>query len=72
MSVERGTAAMLVRRREILARGAEPIGWKIGFNLPDFQRKLGIDAPLAGYLTTDGLLENGAEVSLDGPLVVES
>ena len=72
MSVERGTAAMLVRRREILSQGAEPIGWKIGFNLPEFQRKLGIDAPLAGYLTTDGLLDDGAEVSLDGPVVVES
>jgi 2-keto-4-pentenoate hydratase len=73
MSVERGTAAMLLRRRELLAQGAEPVGWKIGFNLPAVQKKLGIDAPLAGFLTTDGLLEDGAEVSLDdGPLIVES
>jgi 2-keto-4-pentenoate hydratase len=72
VTVERGTAAMLVRRRQVLSQGAEPIGWKIGFNLPEFQRRLGIDAPLAGYLTTDGLLDNGAEVSLDGPVVVES
>jgi 2-keto-4-pentenoate hydratase len=72
VNVERGTAAMLVRRRRVLSKGAEPIGWKIGFNLPEFQRRLGIDAPLAGYLTTDGLLDDGAEVSLDGPVVVES
>lgn len=73
MSVERGTMAMLVRRREILAQGAEPIGWKVGFNISAAQHKLGIDAPLAGFLTTDGLLEDGAEVSLsDGPVVVES
>jgi 2-keto-4-pentenoate hydratase len=73
VSVERGTAAMLVRRREILAQGAEPLGWKIGFNISAAQDKLGIDAPLAGFLTSDGLLEDGAEVSLDdGPLVVES
>ena len=73
MSVERGTAAMLVRRRERLAQGAQPIGWKVGFNITAAQQKLGIDAPLAGFLSTDGLLDDGAEVSLaDGPLVVES
>jgi 2-keto-4-pentenoate hydratase len=64
----------LVRRREILAQGAEPLGWKVGFNLPEFQRKLGIDAPLAGFLTTDTLLEDGAEWSLgnQGEVIVES
>jgi 2-keto-4-pentenoate hydratase len=69
-----GMAALLVRRRQILAQGAEPLGWKVGFNLPEFQRKLGIDAPLAGFLTTDGLLEDGAEWSLakQGEVVVES
>jgi 2-keto-4-pentenoate hydratase len=73
VSVERGTAAMLVRRREMIAQGAEPIGWKIGFNVSAAQEKLGIDGPLAGFLSTDGLLEDGAEVSLaDGPVVVES
>jgi 2-keto-4-pentenoate hydratase len=64
---------MLVRRREILAQGAEAIGWKVGFNISAAQEKLGIDAPLAGFLSSDGLLEDGAEVSLDGgPVVVES
>ncbi len=73
MSVERGTTAMLVRRREILAQGAEAIGWKVGFNISAAQEKLGIDAPLAGFLLSDGVLEDGAEVSLDdGPVVVES
>jgi 2-keto-4-pentenoate hydratase len=73
VSVERGTAAMLVRRRERLAQGAEPVGWKIGFNISAAQQKLGIDAPLAGFLSTDGLLDSGTEVSLaDGPVVVES
>jgi 2-keto-4-pentenoate hydratase len=63
-----------VRRREILAQAAEPVGWKVGFNLPEIQRKLGIDAPLAGFLTTDSLLEDGAEWSLgnQGEVVVES
>jgi 2-keto-4-pentenoate hydratase len=73
VSVERGTLAMLVRRREILAQGAEPIGWKVGFNISAAQKKLGIDGPLAGFLLSDGVREDGAEVSLDdGPVVVES
>jgi 2-keto-4-pentenoate hydratase len=67
-------AALLVRRREILARQAQPVGWKVGFNVPEIQQKLGIDAPLAGFLTTDGLLEDGAEWSLgnEGEVIVES
>jgi 2-keto-4-pentenoate hydratase len=65
--------AQLVRRREILAQGAEPIGWKIGFNLPKFQEQLGLDRPVAGFLTTDTLLEDGATWSIgDGDFVVES
>jgi 2-keto-4-pentenoate hydratase len=71
MSVERGTEALLMRRREILAQGVQPLGWKIGFNLPEFQEKLGIDRPLAGFLTSDGLLEDGAEWD-DLPVIVES
>jgi 2-keto-4-pentenoate hydratase len=71
MSVERGTEALLMRRREILAQGAEPLGWKVGFNMPEIQQKLGIDRPLAGFLTSDGLLEDGAEWD-DLPVVVES
>jgi 2-keto-4-pentenoate hydratase len=74
VSVERGTSALLTRRRLILSKGAEPVGWKIGFNLPEFQQKLGIDAPLAGFLTSNGLLEDGAEWSLgsEGEVIVES
>jgi 2-keto-4-pentenoate hydratase len=67
-------AAQLVRRREILAQGAEPVGWKIGFNLPKFQQQLGIDRPVAGFLTTDTLLEDGSTWSIgdDGEVIVES
>ena len=69
MSVERGTAALLMRRREILAQGAEPLGWKIGFNVPATQERLGIDAPLAGFLTTDSLVEGSWD---EYPVIVES
>jgi 2-keto-4-pentenoate hydratase len=74
VSVERGTEALLTRRREILAQGAEPVGWKVGFNVPSTQERLGIDAPLAGFLTTESLLEDGGSWSLkdDGEVIVES
>jgi 2-keto-4-pentenoate hydratase len=60
---------MLTRRREILAQGAEPIGWKVGFNVPEIQQKLGLDGPLAGFLTTDSLVDDTWD---DYPVVVES
>jgi 2-keto-4-pentenoate hydratase len=69
VSVERGTAALLMRRREIVAQGAQPIGWKIGFNVPATQKRLGIDAPLAGFLTSDSLLEDSWD---EYPVIVES
>jgi 2-keto-4-pentenoate hydratase len=74
VSVERGTEALLMRRREILAQGAQPVGWKIGFNVPATQEKVGIDAPLAGFLTTDSLLQDGDTWSVDddGEVIVES
>ena len=72
MSVEQGTKAMLMRRREILAQGAEPIGWKVGFNVPAIQERLGLDAPLAGFLTTNSLIQDTWSIEDDGPVVVES
>ena len=66
--------AQLVRQRQILAQGAEHVGWKIGFNLPQVQEKVGIERPLVGFLTSDGLLEDGATWSLGdgGDVIVES
>ena len=69
MSIEQGTEAMLMRRAKILDAGAKPVGWKVGFNVPEIQQKLGIDAPLAGFLTTDSLIEDSWN---DYPVVVES
>ena len=69
MSVERGTRALLTRRHELLAQGAEPVGWKIGMNVRETQERLGIDAPIAGFLTTDSLVEEPWD---EYPVVVES
>ena len=70
--VPAATEAMLARRRSVLEAGAEPLGWKVGFNLPAVQEKLGIEAPLAGFLSSAGLLADGSTLALDGrPAVAE-
>jgi 2-keto-4-pentenoate hydratase len=66
------TGAMLARRRDAMASGAQPLGWKVGFNVPAVQEKLGIEAPLAGFLSTAGLLADGDTYSTRGrPTVAE-
>ena len=71
-AVPAATAAMLARRRSVLDAGAEPLGWKVGFNLPAIQGKLGIEAPLAGFLSSAGLLADGSTLDLGGrPAVAE-
>jgi len=59
--------ALLARREaELGAGGAEAVGWKVGFNLPAVWPALGIDAPVAGYLTSATVVEPGAEVAVGG------
>jgi 2-keto-4-pentenoate hydratase len=65
--------AQLERRAALLAAGAKPLGWKVGFNVPATQERLGIDRPLAGFLTSAALLQNGGSYSLAGaPAIAES
>ncbi len=54
----------LSRRREHLARGEQPLGWKVGFGAPAAMAKLGITAPLIGFLTDRAALSSGATLSL--------
>ena len=51
---------MLELRRQMLEAGARPLGWKLGFGAPAAMEKLGIDAPLVGFLTDRTLLPDGA------------
>jgi 2-keto-4-pentenoate hydratase len=71
-SVPAATEAMLRLRRSVLDAGARPLGWKVGFNVPAVQEKLGIESPLAGFLSSAGLLSDGSTLALDGrPAVAE-
>jgi 2-keto-4-pentenoate hydratase len=62
--VARGMRSQLGERRRALARDDRGLGWKLGFGTPAAMEKLGIDAPLVGYLLASGRLESGAIVDL--------
>jgi len=62
--IARGMQMQLSRRREHLARGEQSLGWKVGFGAPAAMEKLGINAPLIGFLTDRALVASGATLSL--------
>src|SRR4051812_14120880 len=62
--IRKGMAAQLEARRARLAQGEKPLGWKVGLGAPASMQKLGIAAPVVGYLLQSGELASGATVSL--------
>ncbi|MGI8845802.1 MAG: hypothetical protein ACR2HC_06480 [Thermoleophilaceae bacterium] len=52
--------------RAALDSGAHRIGWKIGFNPPAVQEKLGLSEPVVGHLTSATLLGADGSHSLAG------
>ena len=59
-------AMQLAKRRERLAAGEKHLGWKMGFGAPAAMEKLGLKAPLIGYLMQGALLSSGATVNVKG------
>ena len=64
--VKRGMAVQLKRRRELIAVGGKPIGWKIGFGAQPIMQRLDISGPLVGFLMQAGSVPSGGTVSLAG------
>jgi 2-keto-4-pentenoate hydratase len=64
--VAAGLPRQLERRARLLADGAEPVGWKVGFNMPAVQQAFGITDPISGFLTTATLVSAGGRHSLAG------
>ncbi len=64
--IARGMTTQLAARREKLAAGEKPLGWKVGFGSPAAMERLTIKTPLVGFLLAGGRVENGASVSLAG------
>jgi 2-oxo-3-hexenedioate decarboxylase len=62
--VTRGMKSQLADRRMALARDDRGLGWKLGFGTSEAMKKLGIEAPLVGYLLQSARLESGAIVDI--------
>jgi 2-keto-4-pentenoate hydratase len=61
-----GLPAQLELRANLLAQGAEPVGWKIGFNMPSVQEAFGITKPISGFITSASVIPAGQRHSLEG------
>lgn len=64
--VRRGMTAQLAARRARIAAGETPLGWKLAFGTPVAMERLGIAAPMIGYLMQGALLRSGAVVNVNG------
>jgi len=62
--IVRGMRAQLSRRRDRLATGERPLGWKVGFGAATAMTQLRLTAPLIGYLTDRALIPTGGRLSL--------
>ncbi len=62
--IKKGMTAQLAKRRARIAAGEKPLGWKLGLGAPATMQKLGLEAPLVGFLMQGALLPSGSTVSL--------
>jgi len=56
----------LALRRARLDAGEQSLGWKVGFGAPAAMARLGLKAPLVGFLTDRALVASGSRLSLTG------
>jgi 2-keto-4-pentenoate hydratase len=64
--IKKGMTAQLAARRARIAAGEKPLGWKVGLGAPATMQKMGLQAPLVGFLMTRALLLSGSTASLKG------
>src|SRR3990172_2314826 len=64
--IKKGMTAQLATRRARIAAGEKPLGWKVGLGAPAAMQKMGLQAPLVGFLMQRALLLSGSTVSLKG------
>jgi 2-keto-4-pentenoate hydratase len=64
--IARGMTAQLKRRRERIAAGETPLGWKVAFGAPAAMQRLGLAAPAVGFLMQSAILPSGGSTSFKG------
>lgn len=64
--IQKGMPLQLAKRSARIAAGERPLGWKVGLGAPASMQKVGITAPIVGYLMQRALVLSGSTVSLDG------
>lgn len=64
--IVRGMTAQLDRLDATLGPGERPLGWKLAFGSPSGMERLGVGAPLVGYLVDGARVESGAVVAIGG------
>jgi 2-keto-4-pentenoate hydratase len=64
--IAKGMTAQLANRRARIAAGEKPLGWKVGMGAPASMQRLGLQAPLVGFLMQRAILLSGSTVSLKG------
>ncbi|HEY5379753.1 MAG TPA: hypothetical protein VIJ78_09470 [Pseudolabrys sp.] len=62
--IKKGMPVQLAARRARIAGGERPLGWKVGLGAPATMEKLGLKAPIVGFLMQRALLLSGSTVSL--------
>jgi 2-keto-4-pentenoate hydratase len=64
--IKSGMEQQLRWRRELLAAGKKPLGWKLAFGGPAALERLRINAPLVGFLMADAVVASGSTISFAG------
>jgi 2-keto-4-pentenoate hydratase len=64
--IKKGLTAQFAKRRARIAAGERPLGWKVGLGAPAALQRLGLAAPLVGFLMQRALVLSGGGVSLRG------
>ncbi|HTA58818.1 MAG TPA: fumarylacetoacetate hydrolase family protein [Candidatus Baltobacteraceae bacterium] len=64
--IENGMQQQFRRRRELMAAGGKPLGWKLAFGGPTALERLQINAPLVGFLMADAVVPSGSTISFSG------